>query len=153
MSPQCFIFSASFCQKLVLTNLLRQQQNTHVCQIVIVEKRSVTHSRVARAAHQVVTIKAGVCCVRVWNTSIVACIGLAVASIYKILWKSKVFLDFFGGPSGQSGAGLARRLSRFDPQQGWPLYIWMYTPSAVSICGWICGLYKSSYFIFYIILD
>jgi hypothetical protein len=46
-------------------------------------------------------------------------------------------------PSGQSG-GLARRRSRFDPRQGRPHYLWMYTPSAVSTFGWICALYKSS---------
>jgi hypothetical protein len=55
-------------------------------------------------------------------------------------------------PNGQSG-GLARRRSSFDPLQGQPLYIWMYTPSAVSIFGWICALYKSSYFIFISFID
>jgi hypothetical protein len=45
-------------------------------------------------------------------------------------------------PSGQSG-GLARRRSRFDPRQGRPLYIWMYTPSAVSILGMdMCTIQK-----------
>jgi hypothetical protein len=39
-----------------------------------------------------------------------------------------------------------------DPRQGQPLYIWMYTPSAVSIFGWICALYKSTYFFFFFVL-
>jgi hypothetical protein len=47
--------------------------------------------------------------------------------------------------NGQSGM-LARWRSRFNPRQGWPLYIWMYTPSAVSIFRWIWALYKSSFF-------
>jgi hypothetical protein len=52
-------------------------------------------------------------------------------------------------PSVQSGA-FAHRRSRFDPQQVRPLYIWMYTFSAVSTFGWICALYKSSFlFLFY----
>jgi hypothetical protein len=42
------------------------------------------HARGARAAHQAVTIKSRVCCVRVCNFSILACIIMAVASIYKI---------------------------------------------------------------------
>jgi hypothetical protein len=50
-------------------------------------------------------------------------------------------------PSGQSGR-LTRRRLRFDFRQGRPLYIWMYTPSAVSTFGWICALFKSSNFIF-----
>jgi hypothetical protein len=58
-------------------------------------QRSVTHSRFACAAHQAVTIKAEVCYVRVCNFSILTCIVLAVALIYKILWKAMVFLDFF----------------------------------------------------------
>jgi hypothetical protein len=45
--------------------------------------------------------------------------------------------------SGKS-VGLALRRSRFNPRQGRPLY--MYTPSTVSTFGWICALYKSSYF-------
>jgi hypothetical protein len=32
-------------------------------------------------------------------------------------------------------------------RDGIHLYIWMYTPSVVSTFGWICALYKSSYFI------
>jgi hypothetical protein len=45
-------------------------------------------------------------------------------------------------PSGQS-SGLIRRRSRFDPRQGRPLYIWMYTPSAVSILGMdMCAIQK-----------
>jgi hypothetical protein len=48
-------------------------------------QRSVTHSRVALEAHQAVTIKAWVCCVRVRSFSILVCIILAVASIFKIL--------------------------------------------------------------------
>jgi hypothetical protein len=58
-----------------------------------------------------------------------------------VFWKRAVIW-----PSGQSG-GLAPWRSRFDPRQGRPLNIWMYTPSAVSTFRWICALYKSSYFI------
>jgi hypothetical protein len=48
-------------------------------------QRSVTHSRVALAAHKAVTIKARACCMRVSNFGILACIILVVASIYKVL--------------------------------------------------------------------
>jgi hypothetical protein len=42
-----------------------------------------------------------------------------------------------------------RLRSWFNPWQGRPRYIWMYTPSAVSTFGWICALYKSYYFILF----
>jgi hypothetical protein len=58
--------------------MLRQQTMVTFFQLVNVFQRSVTHSRVARAAHQTVTTKARVCCVRVCNFSILAiCIILA----------------------------------------------------------------------------
>jgi hypothetical protein len=60
-------------------------QHCHICQLLNVFQRSVTHSRVARAAHQAVTIKAGVSCVRVCKFSILSCLVLAVLMIYAIL--------------------------------------------------------------------
>jgi hypothetical protein len=57
-------------------------ENGHIFQFVSVFQRFVTNSRVALAAHQAVTIKAGACCVRKRNFSILASIILAAASIY-----------------------------------------------------------------------
>jgi hypothetical protein len=49
--------------------------------------------------------------------------------------------------SDQSG-GLARRRSTFDPRQGWPLYIWMYT-TALWVCfGEDIALYKYLYLLY-----
>jgi hypothetical protein len=55
-------------------------------------------------------------------------------------------------PSGQSSR-LARRRSRFDSQQGQPLYIWMYTPAL-----WVCfsgaiALYKKPLIYLFILTD
>jgi hypothetical protein len=52
-----------------------------------------THSRIACAAHQAVTIKHGVYCVHVCNFSILVCIVLTVALMYKIFWKSTSNLE------------------------------------------------------------
>jgi hypothetical protein len=62
-----------------------RQEKTVIFLIVGVIQLSVTHLKFACAAHQAVTMKAVVCCVRVCNFSILACIVLTVASIFKIL--------------------------------------------------------------------
>jgi hypothetical protein len=64
---------------------VEEAENAKIWQLVSVVQRSVTHSRVARAAHQAATIKTGICCVRVCNVSILACLVWAIASIHKIL--------------------------------------------------------------------
>jgi hypothetical protein len=46
---------------------------------------------------QAITIKAEVCYVRVCPFIILACIVLVLVLIYKILWKSGAFLNFFFG--------------------------------------------------------
>jgi hypothetical protein len=70
-------------------------ENGHIFQFMIIFQCSVTHFRDTLATHKAVTIKARACCVHVRNFSILACIILAVASIYKMLWKSRVFPNFF----------------------------------------------------------
>jgi hypothetical protein len=51
-------------------------------------------------------------------------------------------------PSAQSG-GMARRRSRFDPKQPPTASIHLdaiFTLAPIAFLGWICALYKSSYF-------
>jgi hypothetical protein len=55
-------------------------------------------------------------------------------------------------PCGQSG-GLARRRSRFDPRQGRPLYIWMYTPAFWVCFGGYIALYKNPQLFYFICLS
>jgi hypothetical protein len=57
---QCFTFAESFCQNLAVEKLLRQQKTVTFFQSVSAFQSSVTCSRVADAAQQTVTIKAGV---------------------------------------------------------------------------------------------
>jgi hypothetical protein len=72
-------FNVSFAVRLSV--MLRQQKIVKFFYFLSTLQRSVTHSRVALKAHQAVTIKARVCCVRVRSFSILVCIILAVASI------------------------------------------------------------------------
>jgi hypothetical protein len=60
-------------------------ENSQNFQLFSIFQHSVTHSRVARAAHKAVAIKVGVCWVRVHNFNILAYIVLAIASIYQVL--------------------------------------------------------------------
>lgn len=76
---ECIILSDTCCGKNA-----EAAENGLIFQLVSGFQRSVTHSGVARAARQAVTVKAGVCCVRVYRFSILACIVLVVAPIYKI---------------------------------------------------------------------
>jgi hypothetical protein len=87
----CIIFVRNFLWKNAEAAKISQ-----ISEQMSVFQRFVAKSRVACAAHQAVTIKAGVCCVNACNFSILACIVLAVESIYKILRKSRVFLDILG---------------------------------------------------------
>jgi hypothetical protein len=87
-------FNVSIAVHHFVRNLLWAAKISHIFQTVSVFQCSVTLSRVAHAAHQAVVIKAGVCCLHVCNFSILACIILVVASIYRIMWKSRVFLNF-----------------------------------------------------------
>jgi hypothetical protein len=86
---QCIIMSETCCSKNA-----ESAEISHIFHFLSVFQRSVTHSRVALGAHLAVTIKARVCCVRVRSFSILVCIILAVASIYKIFGKSRVFPNF-----------------------------------------------------------
>jgi hypothetical protein len=81
---QCVILSETCCGK-----------NAEAAENSLERFSTLTNSRVACTAHQAVSIKVRVCCVRVCNFSTLACFVLAVSSVYKILWKSRVFLDFF----------------------------------------------------------
>jgi hypothetical protein len=60
-------------------------ENGHIFQLLSLFQHSVTLSRVEHAARQAVTIKAGVCYVRVCNFSILACVVLVLVLLYKIL--------------------------------------------------------------------
>jgi hypothetical protein len=73
-----------FVKKLDVAKMLRRQKTDTFFNVGVFQ-RSVTHSRFARAARQAVSTKTSVCCVHVCNFSILTCILLAVASIYKIL--------------------------------------------------------------------
>jgi hypothetical protein len=74
----CVILSETCCGK-------NAAAAENMFQLVRVFQRSVTHSRVARTAHQAATIKANVCCVHDYNISILACIVSAEESICKVL--------------------------------------------------------------------
>jgi hypothetical protein len=87
---QCIIWSETCCGKNA-----EATENGHIFQFLSIFQRSVTHSRVARAARQAVAIKARVCFLLVCDYSILACIVLVLVLIYKILRKSRVFLNFF----------------------------------------------------------
>jgi hypothetical protein len=87
---QCIFLSEICCSK-----KKKAAENGHIFHFLSVFQRSVTHSRVALEAHQAVTIKARVFCMRVRSFSILVCIILAVASIYNFFWKSRVFPNFF----------------------------------------------------------
>jgi hypothetical protein len=80
----CIIFSETCSGKNA-----KAAENSHIFQLVNLFQRSLSHSRVARATHQAVTIKARVCCVHVCKFSILACVDLAVMSIYQKLVKIK----------------------------------------------------------------
>jgi hypothetical protein len=74
---QCIFLSETCCSKNA-----EAAENGHIFHFLSVFQRSVNHSRVALEAHQAVTIKASRVPVR--SFSILVCIILAVASIYKI---------------------------------------------------------------------
>jgi hypothetical protein len=71
INSQDFNFSLAvhFCQKLV-AKMLRQEKMIKFFPFLSVFQRSDTHFRVALEAHQAVTIKARVCCVRVCSFNI-----------------------------------------------------------------------------------
>jgi hypothetical protein len=87
---QSIILSETFCGQTAVA-----AENGLIFQLLSVFQRFVTHSRDQRGAHKAVAIKAGVCCVRVSIFSIVACIVLVFGLMYKILRKSRVFLNLF----------------------------------------------------------
>jgi hypothetical protein len=60
-------------------------ENGLIFQLLSVFQCSLTQSRVERGAHLAFAIKAGVCCTRVCNFSILACIELVFVLLYKIL--------------------------------------------------------------------
>jgi hypothetical protein len=78
---QCIFLSETCCSKNV-----EAAENGHIVHFLSGFQRSVTHSRAALEAHQAVTIKARVCCVRVRSFSILACIILALTSIYNFFF-------------------------------------------------------------------
>jgi hypothetical protein len=77
---QCIFVFKTLCNKNV-----EAAESGHIFQFMIIFQRSVTHLRDSLAAHKAVTTKARACCVRVRNFGILACIILAVASIYNML--------------------------------------------------------------------
>jgi hypothetical protein len=87
---QCIILSETLCDKNA-----EAAENGCIFQLVSVFEFSLTHARVECAAHQAVMIKARVCCVRVCNFSILACIVLTVASITKSCENQGCSLTFF----------------------------------------------------------
>jgi hypothetical protein len=76
---QCIVLSETCCCKNA-----EAAENGQIFHFLSVFQHSVTHLRVAFEAHQAVTIKARVCCVRVRSFSTLVCIALSVASIYQI---------------------------------------------------------------------
>jgi hypothetical protein len=117
---QCIVLSKTCCSKNA-----EAAENGHAFYFLSVFQRSVTHSRAAREAHQAVTIKARVCCVRVRSVSILVCIILAVASVYTIFSKSKMFPNFL------SSLHCMLRLSfllRITPDQIREIRIQIYLP-------------------------
>jgi hypothetical protein len=75
-------FNVSLSVHHLVRNLLWQNaeaaENGHIFQLLSVFQRSVTHSRVARAARQAVAIKARVCFLLVCDYSILACIVFGI---------------------------------------------------------------------------
>jgi hypothetical protein len=88
-------FAVHLSVKICCSKNAEAAENDHIVHFLNVFQRFVTHSRVALEAHQAVKIKAGVCCVRERSLSVLVCIILAAASVYKIFYKSKVFSNFF----------------------------------------------------------
>jgi hypothetical protein len=76
---QCIFLSETCCSKNA-----EAAENGHIVHFLSLFQRSVTHSTLALEAHQAVTIKARVCCVHVRSFSVLICIILAVASVFKI---------------------------------------------------------------------
>jgi hypothetical protein len=73
---QNIMLSETFCGKNA-----EAAENGHIFQLLNVFERFVTYSRVERGSHQAVVIKAGVCCMRVCNVSIIRifdCFGISV---------------------------------------------------------------------------
>jgi hypothetical protein len=62
---QCSTFSALFRQKTYWGKNAEAASNGHICQLLSVFQRFVTHSRVAHAAHQAISIKASLLCASV----------------------------------------------------------------------------------------
>jgi hypothetical protein len=79
---QCIFFSEICCGKNT-----EATENGIIFQLLSIFQCSLTHSRVVRGAHQAFAIKAGVCCVRVCNFSIIASIDLVLVLFYKNLVK------------------------------------------------------------------